>query len=204
MKVIALQDFTNYYVSMEKGDIADINDTMALCLINKGYVKDCSNTSPLPQGKITITQNGNDVDIYSYATADINVAGGGGAELLTLHVTFTTPGNDDTVYVTSNMLKIDGVLTSGMTPGGMAAPIQITGTGEHTIDVFACSQTPTSPASPIEYKPLAVVYLSTANYHSDNANFICEGCTYNSQLYAFVFNEGVTEASVRAAFVYNN
>lgn len=32
---------------------------------------------PQPSGKITITQNGTDIDVSSYATADVNVSGGG-------------------------------------------------------------------------------------------------------------------------------
>lgn len=33
---------------------------------------------PQPSGKITITENGTDIDVSEYATADVNVAGGGG------------------------------------------------------------------------------------------------------------------------------
>lgn len=32
---------------------------------------------PQPSGKITITENGTDIDVSSYATADVNVSGGG-------------------------------------------------------------------------------------------------------------------------------
>jgi len=33
----------------------------------------------IPSGKIEITENGNDIDIAQYATADVNVEGGGGS-----------------------------------------------------------------------------------------------------------------------------
>ena len=33
----------------------------------------------IPSGKIEITENGNDIDIAQYATADVNVSGGGGS-----------------------------------------------------------------------------------------------------------------------------
>ena len=33
----------------------------------------------IPTGKITITENGTDIDVSTYATADVNVEGGGGS-----------------------------------------------------------------------------------------------------------------------------
>ena len=52
---------------------------------NKVYQKDgevynkVTVNVPSPTGKITITENGTDIDIAQYATADVNVEGGGGS-----------------------------------------------------------------------------------------------------------------------------
>lgn len=43
-----------------------------------------------PSGKITITENGTDIDIAQYALADVNVEGGGGSsDLTTAQITVT-------------------------------------------------------------------------------------------------------------------
>ena len=45
---------------------------------------------PQPSGKITITQNGTDIDVSSYATADVNVpAGADLSEYFNINVTLT-------------------------------------------------------------------------------------------------------------------
>lgn len=41
----------------------------------------------IPTGKITITENGTDIDVSTYATADVNVEGGGGGDFSTAEVT---------------------------------------------------------------------------------------------------------------------
>lgn len=47
---------------------------------------------PLPTGKITITENGTNIDVAQYAKADVNVAGGGGSsDLSTAEVTVVYP-----------------------------------------------------------------------------------------------------------------
>ena len=44
----------------------------------------------IPTGKITITENGEDIDVAQYATADVNVSGGGGSsDFSTAEVTVT-------------------------------------------------------------------------------------------------------------------
>ena len=42
---------------------------------------------PQPTGKITITENGTDLDVSGYATADVSVSGGGGGDFSTAEVT---------------------------------------------------------------------------------------------------------------------
>ena len=42
---------------------------------------------PQPTGKITITENGTDINISQYAKADVNVSGGGGGDFSTAQVT---------------------------------------------------------------------------------------------------------------------
>ena len=52
-----------------------------------------------PSGKITITENGTDIDVSTYATADVAVdGGGGGADIPTFTVTYD--GNGDFVSIT--------------------------------------------------------------------------------------------------------
>ena len=49
-----------------------------------------------PSGKITITENGTDIDIAQYALADVNVEGGGGSsDFSTAEVTVTGPTEED-------------------------------------------------------------------------------------------------------------
>ena len=48
-----------------------------------------------PSGKITITENGTDIDIAQYALADVSVSGGGGGDLSTAEVTITNTTNSD-------------------------------------------------------------------------------------------------------------
>ena len=45
-----------------------------------------------PSGKIEITENGTDIDIAQYATADVAVEGGGGGDFSTAEVTVTDLG----------------------------------------------------------------------------------------------------------------
>lgn len=49
-----------------------------------------------PSGKITITENGTDIDIAQYATADVSVEGGGGSsDFSTAEVTLVCDGFDN-------------------------------------------------------------------------------------------------------------
>ena len=56
---------------------------------------------PQPSGKITITENGTDIDVSEYATADVIVEGGGGSsDFSTAEVTITGIGEGATVSIT--------------------------------------------------------------------------------------------------------
>ena len=54
-----------------------------------------------PSGKITITENGTDIDVAQYALADVNVEGGGGSsDFSTAEVTIINNTNDEMfIYV---------------------------------------------------------------------------------------------------------
>ena len=73
---------------------------------NKVYQKDgevynkVTVNVPSPTGKITITENGTDIDIAQYATADVNVEGGGGSsDFSTAEVTIQITTENPDVYV---------------------------------------------------------------------------------------------------------
>lgn len=54
---------------------------------------------PSPTGKITITENGTGINIAQYATADVNVEGGGGSsDFSTANITVTNNTNND-IYI---------------------------------------------------------------------------------------------------------
>ena len=62
---------------------------LALAQYASGMVK--------PEGTITITENGEGIDVAQYATADVSVSGGGGSATQTL--TVTKNNASDTVFV---------------------------------------------------------------------------------------------------------
>lgn len=61
------------------------NVTMPYDYKVKGYSID-GGGGDSPSGKITITENGNDIDIAAYATADVNVPTGGNLNLFPLRI----------------------------------------------------------------------------------------------------------------------
>ena len=85
-----------------------------------------------PSGKITITENGTDIDVAQYALADVNVEGGGGSSDFStanalFHVEFIgytgislQPSLVTVAYVENNTLKsgndIDNPLTTANNP----------------------------------------------------------------------------------------
>lgn len=89
-----------------------------------------------PSGKITITENGTDIDIAQYALADVNVEGGGGSsDFSTAEVDVTV--NTEAFYLTNavgvddeEMYWVDGfetmpytlLLYKGTFESGVAAP----------------------------------------------------------------------------------
>ena len=62
-----------------------------------------------PSGKITITENGTDIDIAQYATADVSVEGGGGSsDFTTAEVTISgATGEEATVLLMPNIQDSD-------------------------------------------------------------------------------------------------
>ena len=68
-----------------------------------------------PSGKITITENGTDIDIAQYALADVNVEGGGGSsDFSTAEVTINVTGNVNGLIITLPCL-FDGDLWTYVT-----------------------------------------------------------------------------------------
>ena len=59
------------YLSMRKGEIRDIDDSLAEKLIADGVAEQYNLVEPT--GKITITENGSDIDVSQYAKADVTV-----------------------------------------------------------------------------------------------------------------------------------
>lgn len=72
MKIKALKSFTtaDFSISLGKGWVADINDTVAADLITDGLAEEYKMLTPT--GTITVTENGT-VDVAEYETAAINV-----------------------------------------------------------------------------------------------------------------------------------
>jgi hypothetical protein len=58
-------------LSMQKGETLEVNVALADKLINDGIAKEFNATEP--SGKITITENGDNINVAQYATADVNV-----------------------------------------------------------------------------------------------------------------------------------
>lgn len=66
-----------------------------------------------PSGKITITENGTDIDIAQYATADVAVEGGGGSsDFSTAQVTVNNSASGTYVDVTGVMINNDELIPS--------------------------------------------------------------------------------------------
>lgn len=61
-------------VSPRKGEILEVPEETAEALIADGVAEEY--TLVEPTGKITITENGTDIDVAQYAKADVNVSGG--------------------------------------------------------------------------------------------------------------------------------
>ena len=78
-----------------------------------------------PSGKITITENGTDIDIAQYATADVNVEGGGGSsDFSTAEVIVVrgTPSPDAGVITDVPMIK-NNILTVFALDGSSPVPV---------------------------------------------------------------------------------
>ena len=65
----------------------------------------------VPQGKITITENGTDIDVSTYATADVAVEGSGGLAYASVALTLTPPQGVELVgIVCSYFMTVDGAV----------------------------------------------------------------------------------------------
>ena len=62
------------FLSLRKGEVKDLDNFLANKLIEDGLASEYNLIEPT--GKITITENGSDIDVAQYAKADVNVSGG--------------------------------------------------------------------------------------------------------------------------------
>ena len=66
-----------------------------------------------PSGKITITENGTDIDVAQYALADVAVEGGGGSsDLSTAEVTVNNSASNTNIDFTGVMLENDELVSA--------------------------------------------------------------------------------------------
>ena len=63
---------------------------------------------PQPSGKITITENGTDIDVSEYATADVNVSGGS-SDFSTAEVTFICSSSEPEIHLAFINVQNDGI-----------------------------------------------------------------------------------------------
>jgi hypothetical protein len=92
MKIKALKAFTvrdsetGELMSIAHGAVAEVSSTLGNDLIADGLAE--AYTLVNPTGTKTITENGEGIDVAQYATADVNVAGGGSSDFGIATVTF--------------------------------------------------------------------------------------------------------------------
>lgn len=86
------------YLSMRKGEVRDVDDTLAETLIAAGVAEQYNLIEPT--GKITITENGNGIDVSQYAEADVNVPN---PSTGTINITENGENIDVTSYAAANV-----------------------------------------------------------------------------------------------------
>lgn len=112
-------------------------------------------------GNIEITENGENINVAPYATATVNVAGGGGLNLATMEVTLNNEGASS---VTAQILHIqDGYLRNGL---------EITNMTTSTVTVPITKMDPPLPVAP-------VLYVATLGNVSLTNNNTLNNCTLN-------------------------
>ena len=78
-----------------------------------------------PSGKITITENGTDIDVAQYALADVNVEGGGGSsDFSAAEVTFNSSNGDD-IPLMFPVTSEDGMNINYLVPDGSTMEIPL-------------------------------------------------------------------------------
>lgn len=101
MKIKALKSFTTAdFLSMGKGWVADIDDTVAADLMTDGFAEEYKML--VPTGTINITENGT-VDVAQYETAAINV----GVYTVTYNVNGGTGSISDETVIAGNTIELN-------------------------------------------------------------------------------------------------
>ena len=98
------------YFSPRKGEILDVGSETAEQLIEEGLAEEYNLVEPT--GKITITQNGTDIDVAQYATADVNVPASAVVSG-TKSITENGSGIDVTNYATADVAVPASAVVSG-------------------------------------------------------------------------------------------
>lgn len=102
MKIQALKSFTtaDFSISLGKGWVKEINDTVAADLITDGLAEEYKMLTPT--GTITVTENGT-VDVAQYETAAINV----GVYTVTYNVNGGTGSISDETVIAGNTIELN-------------------------------------------------------------------------------------------------
>lgn len=102
MKIQALKSFTtaDFSISLGKGWVKEINDTVAADLITDGLAEEYKMLTPT--GTITVTENGT-VDVAQYETAAINV----GIYTVSYDVNGGTGSISDATVIAGNTLELN-------------------------------------------------------------------------------------------------
>lgn len=102
MKIQALKSFTtaDFSISLGKGWVKEINDTIAADLITDGLAEEYKMLTPT--GTITVTENGT-VDVAQYETATINV----GIYTVSYDVNGGTGSISDATVIAGNTLELN-------------------------------------------------------------------------------------------------
>lgn len=146
MTIITLDSFvvrdsvTGELTSYPYNTMIEVDSETGNALISEGLAVESSLVNPT--GKITITENGTDIDVASYAKADVNVSGGS-SDFSTAEVGFIN-------------------VTGGLQPK-IAIPYELEFTGFACADVMP-EETFESPFNVILYKGQAVAYLVSTGY----------------------------------------
>ncbi len=107
------------FLSMRKGEIRDVDNDLAEKLIADGVAEEY--TLIEPTGKITITENGNDIDVAQYAKADVNVAGGQ-SDFTTAEVTVHNLSGESILLFCPNCIDLEEPPMSGLLNVAHAEP----------------------------------------------------------------------------------